>query len=249
MNPAAVLLSCVVVFNGGTGETTRVGDRCETRLSPASTFKIPHALVALETGVVTAATVEKWDGTKHPAQPLWDRDHTVLSAMRPSVLWFFQRIAPRVGAERMRGWLQQFDYGNAESSGPITQYWVNGTLRVSPEEQVRFLRRFYAGDLPVSAGHIAAVRGSLEQQPGTVQNARGVHRLDAVWPAGAALNSKTGASTIANGESVSWLVGRLAVDGNYYVFAGAVWRARGGVDTLDGARAAVRAFKTQRVLR
>ena len=41
-----------------------------------------------------------------PTQPSWDRDHTVLSAMRPSVLWFFQRIAPRIGAERMHEWLQ-----------------------------------------------------------------------------------------------------------------------------------------------
>ena len=85
MNPAAVLLSCVVILNAGSGEVTRTGDRCGTALSPASTFKIPHAPVALATGVVTADTVEKWDGTRHPEQPSWDRDHTVLSAMRPGV--------------------------------------------------------------------------------------------------------------------------------------------------------------------
>ena len=40
-------------------ELTTRGSACSTRLSPASTFKIPHALVALETGVVTAQSVEK----------------------------------------------------------------------------------------------------------------------------------------------------------------------------------------------
>ena len=194
--------------HAGSGQVTRSGDRCDTALSPASTFKIPHALVALETGVVTAGTVEKWDGTRHPDQPSWDRDHTVLSAMRPSVLWFFQRIAPRIGAERMHEWLQKLDYGNADTSGPIREYWVNGRLRISPDAQLQFLQRFYAGELPISARHVAAVRGALEQQPGTQQNARGVHTLEVPWPAGMSLNAKTGASTIANGESVSWLVGR-----------------------------------------
>ena len=84
MNPASVMLACVVILNAGSGQVTKTGDRCDTALSPASTFKIPHALVALETGMVTADTVEKWDGTRHPDQPSWDRDHTVLSAMRPS---------------------------------------------------------------------------------------------------------------------------------------------------------------------
>jgi beta-lactamase class D len=38
-------------------------------LSPASTYKIPHALIGLETGVITEDTVEKWDGVRHPDQP------------------------------------------------------------------------------------------------------------------------------------------------------------------------------------
>lgn len=248
MNPASVLLSCVVILNAGTGQVTRTGDRCDTALSPASTFKIPHALVALETGVITTETVEQWDGTRHPAQPSWDRDHTVLSAMRPSVLWVFQRIAPRIGAERMHQWLQKIDYGNADTSGPIREYWVNGRLRISPEAQVKFLRRFYAGELPVSAGHVAAVRGALEQQPGTQQNARGVHKLEGRWRAGTSLNAKTGASTLESGESVSWLVGQLTVADARYVFASAAWRDRGGVDTLEGTRAAIRAFRERKLL-
>ena len=101
---------------------------CATRLSPASTYKIPHALIGLETGVITETTVEKWDGVEHPNQPKWNQDHTVLSAMRPSVLWFFQAMAPRIGAARAHEWLKRFHYGNTDTSGPITQYWVNGPL-------------------------------------------------------------------------------------------------------------------------
>lgn len=216
---------------------------CATRLSPASTFKIPHALVALETGVVTTDTIEKWDGTKYARQPKWMRDHTVISALRPSVLWFFQRIAPRIGASRMAEWLGKFEYGNTNVTGPIAQYWVDGSLAISPIEQVAFLRRFYQGALPVQRQYIEGVRGGLEQQLGTVENSLGVHKLEGNW-AQTRLNAKTGATT-ARDYRVSWLVGLLTVKGSDYVFASAVWRAGGEVDILDGARRAARVFIEQ----
>ena len=247
--PSGPLQSCVVVHDVSANSSSRSDDaRCVTRLPPASTFKIPHALLALDTGVVTASRVEPWDGTAYPGRPTWQQDHTVVSAMRPSVVWFFQRIAPRVGADRMRDWLTRVEYGNVDTSGPVTRYWLNGRLRVSPDEQVRFLRRFYERTLPASAAHMATVQSSLAQDPGTVENARGVHPLGVSWRAGLTLNAKTGATTAADGTSVSWLVGRLTADGRHHVFASAVWQTRGEVDTLAGARAAVRALSERGIL-
>lgn len=215
---------------------------CSTRLSPASTYKIPHALIGLETGAITETTVEKWDGVRHPDQPKWNLDHNVVSAMKPSVLWFFQRMAPRIGAERAHEWLQRFAHGNADASGPITQYWINGRLRISPDEQLAFLAKFYGGTLPVKKDYVDRLQAAMLQAPGTVENARGVHKLDATWRPGITLDSKTGATTIESGESVSWLVGRLTVDDRKLTFASAVWRANGGVDTLDATRLAIRTF-------
>jgi beta-lactamase class D len=212
---------------------------CATRLSPASTFKIPHALVALETGVVTPDSIEKWDGTKYARQPKWMLDHNVISALRPSVLWLFQRIAPRIGASRMAEWLGRFEYGNRDVSGPITEYWVNGRLQISPMEQVIFLRRFYGRSLPVRLEHTKAIVAGLQQNRGTVENSLGIHPLDGKW-AGAGLNSKTGA-TSTSAYRVSWLVGMLT-RGQQYVFAAAVWNQSGEVDTLDATRLAVRQF-------
>ena len=241
-----------IVMAGPSGQAERLigtAADCSTRLSPASTYKIPHALIGLETGAITLATVEKWDGRKYPNQPKWNQDHTVESSMRPSVLWFFQRMAPRIGATRAREWLTRWHYGNADTSGPIAEYWVNGRLRISPAEQVAFLTRFYgSGDLGISRAHIEAIQQALEQAPGTVENARGVHRLEVPWRDGVRLNSKTGAATIASGESVSWLVGRLTVDGRPTVFASAVWRAKGGVDTLAATTLAIKTFHDRGLL-
>jgi len=238
--------SCVLVQELTASTPLLERGDCSIRLSPASTFKIPHALVALETGVVRIDSVERWDGVSHPQQPEWNHDHTVITALRPSVLWFFQRIAPRIGAERMKVWLDRLEYGNRDDSGPISEYWINGRLRISPREQVAFLRRFYRADLPVAAAHLRAVRDGLEQKPGTVQNATGVHHLPGDWSK-ATLNSKTGATTTAD-HRVSWLVGSLRAGGHEYVFAAATWRASGGVDALDGARLAANTFVSAKLI-
>ncbi len=221
---------------------------CSTRLSPASTYKIPHALIGLETGAITETTVEKWDGVRHPDQPKWNLDHTVFSAMKPSVLWFFQRMAPRIGAERAQEWLRRFSYGNADTSGPITQYWVNGRLRISPDEQLSFLTKFYGGTLPVKKDYVDRLQEAMLQAPGTVENARGVTGINATWRPGIELNSKTGATTIESGESVSWLVGQLTVDDRRVAFASAVWRPKGRVDSLDATRLAIQTFVDRGVL-
>jgi beta-lactamase class D len=239
--------SCVVLQPLAGNAPPRQFGECGVRLSPASTYKIPHALIALETGAVTLDSVEKWDGTRHARQAEWNRDHTVISALRPSVLWLFQRIAPRIGAERATAWLDTFEYGNRKVSGPITQYWVDGSLAISPLEQAGFLRRFYQGTLPVQRRYIDAVREGLEQRPGTVENALGVHQLDGDW-SHARLSSKTGATTTAD-YRVSWLVGMLTVNGGDYVFASAVWQRGGDIDTLEGARRAARAFIEEGMIR
>jgi beta-lactamase class D len=241
---------CVVVSDDGAPPQRWSGSAadCATRLSPASTYKIPHALIGLETGAVTERTVEKWDGVRHPDQPKWNLDHTVFSAMKPSVLWFFQKMAPRIGAERAHEWLRRFAYGNADTSGPITEYWINGRLRISPDEQLTFLMRFYGSTLPVKRDYVDRLQDAMLQAPGTVENARGVHKLDAIWSSGLKLNSKTGATTLESGESVSWLVGQLSIDKRKLTFASAMWRSKGGVDTLDGARLAIQTLIDRGVL-
>ena len=239
--------TCIVIqqLNADRPSLTR-GDACPAALSPASTYKIPHALIALETGVVTLDTVEKWDGRKHPRQPKWNENHTVISALRPSVLWLFQRIAPRIGAARASAWLEKFDYGNRDVSGPIEEYWVNGRLLISAPQQVAFLTRFFRATLPVQRRYVDAVRDGLRQQTGTVENSLGVHRLKGDWR-GTTLFSKTGATTTEQ-YRVSWLVGLLQSGGREHVFATAVWKKSGDVDTLDAAHLSAATFIEQGLL-
>lgn len=241
---------CVVIVDQKAGTTWRSdATACATRLSPASTFKIPHALVALETGVVAPDTVEKWDGVQYPDYAKWNRDQTVTSAMRPSVVWFFQRIAPRIGAARMHEWLQRLHYGNASTAGDVTLYWINGTLQISPSEQAAFLHDLYGGRLPIAPDRVRLIRDSLEQPFGAAENANGVMQLEGPRPAGALWRPKTGRTSFA-GTRVSWLVGDVSIGARGFVFAAAVWRLdNGDIAASEAAQLAVNTFSKRGLLR
>lgn len=122
---------------------------------PASTFKIPNSLIALETGVADGpGFVLKWDGVDRWAAD-WNRDHDLRSAFRVSAVWYYQEIARRIGEQRMAEWVTAADYGNEHISGGIDLFWLNGGLRISPREQVEFLRRVHEGASPFSPTTVA----------------------------------------------------------------------------------------------
>ena len=103
---AATVESCFLLYELGAGEVRRdPSQACRTRITPASTFKVPHALAALDAGLVTPTEVFRYDGTGDwPASAR--RDHTLGSALHHSVLWLFQRIAQRLGPEREAAYLK-----------------------------------------------------------------------------------------------------------------------------------------------
>ena len=118
---------------------------------PASTFKIPNSIIALETGVVADPDkdVFKWDGVTRSIEP-WNKDHTLRSAIAASAVPVYQEIARRIGAEHMQKYLDLFDYGNRDIGGGIDQFWLTGNLRIDPVQQIDFVDRLRRGVLPVS---------------------------------------------------------------------------------------------------
>ena len=129
---------------------------------PASTFKIPNSLIALETGVVADPDkdVFKWDGVTRSIEA-WNKDHTLRSAIAASAVPVYQEIARRIGAERMQKYVDLFEYGNRDIGGGIDQFWLTGNLRIDPIQQVDFVDRLRRGVLPVSKRSQDLVRDIL----------------------------------------------------------------------------------------
>ena len=168
-----------------------------------------------------------YDGSSQPFEA-WRRDHTLQSAMRFSVVWWFQRVAEKLGATREREYLRRLGYGNADPSSGLTTFWLGGSLVISPDEQKQFLLRLFANDLPVSQNAMSIVREVLVQPYGMVVNASGEHTFGGTWPHDTTLRAKTGSGRDKSGQQVRWLVGQVTRARRSWVFVSCVI---GGDDT------------------
>ncbi len=185
--------------------------RAGERFSPFSTFKIPNSIIGLESGVITDENFQiAWDRKKYPPDPDWNRepfvhwsrDHTLKTAIKYSVVWYYKELALRVGETAMKRYVAQLNYGNQDASGGLDKFWLNSSLRISAEEQINFLRAFYTGKLGISSRTTEIVKRItlLEETPR--------YRL----------SGKTGGGPLPHG-SLGWFVGYLERDGNVYFFA------------------------------
>ncbi len=238
--------SCFLLYDEKDGSTTREpSSACSIRVTPASTFKIPHALAALDARVVSGVhDTFPYDGSELPFER-WKHDHDLASAMRDSVVWYFQRLAERLGIERERAYLKSFEYGNQDASGPLTSFWLGDSLRISPDEQLQFLRRFFGGKLPVREDAARSVNEILIQPVGRVVNAAGEHPFAAPWPEGTTLYAKTGRG-MDQGRTVAWLVGRVVRGDRAWIFVSSVV---GGEDAMAAVNLAASRLPEEKVFR
>ncbi|WP_299674443.1 penicillin-binding transpeptidase domain-containing protein [uncultured Roseobacter sp.] len=178
--------------------------RAETRFVPASTSKIPHTLIALETGLATPETVFAWDGEERFLES-WNQDQTLTRAFQRSAVWVYQEIARSTGGETMARWLTRFGYGNADVGGAqdLETYWLRGPLAISAQEQVVFLARLAQGELPLS--------------PQTYTDARRI--MMAEQQGERVLHAKTGYALRGAQVDLGWYVGWVDAGAETYVFA------------------------------
>lgn len=125
-------------------------DRCAERFIPASTFKIFNSLVSLDAGVIKdEKEIIKWDGEKRFYEK-WNQDLNLSDAFKYSAVWFYQELARRIGEKQMKIFIDLNNYGNKNIAGGIDRFWLDGALRISPDEQIEFLKRLYKNELKFS---------------------------------------------------------------------------------------------------
>ena len=148
-----------VVLDLNSSKKRVFGQRADERLSPCSTFKILNSLIALESKAVRDENETLiWDGVVR-AYPVWNRDHSMRSAIQVSTVWFYQEMARRIGAAEMQKMVQASQYGNGDTSRSLTDFWLgNGTLKISAKEQTDFLSKLMQSQLPFSDRSITTVK-------------------------------------------------------------------------------------------
>lgn len=176
--------------------------RAARRFAPASTFKIPNTLIALEQGAVaTAGEVFHWDGTAYDF-PDWNRDQSLASAFKVSCVWCYQALAQRLGPQTYQDYLGRWHYGKLSQAFGLTTFWLDGSLQISALEQIAFLKKLHRRTLGLRPASYETLSGIMlaERKPGY-----------ALW-------AKTGwAARMA--PQVGWYVGYVETQADTWVFA------------------------------
>ena len=177
-------------------------ERCAQRFIPASTFKIFNSLAALECGVIKdEKEIIKWDGNKRSYEN-WNQDLDLGQAFKYSAVWFYQELARRIGDERMKNYIELNKYGNMDISGGIDRFWLDGALRISPDEQITFLEHLYKNDLKFSQRSIDIVKKIMIYD----------EKDDYI------IRAKTGWA-VRTKDQIGWFVGYVETKENVYFFA------------------------------
>lgn len=150
---------CVAMADAASGAPLAREGRCDERVTPASTFNIVVSLMGYDSGILADAHTPKLPFKQGYADynASWRQDTDPTLWFKNSVLWFAQQVAAALGAERFQRYIDSFDYGNRDVSGDagknngLSLSWVGSSLKISPVEQVDFLRKVVRRELPLSA--------------------------------------------------------------------------------------------------
>jgi len=149
---------CLLIVSYPEGKTLRETGRCDKRAAPASTFKIPLAVMGFDSRQLKDA--------HHPSLAYRDDYRSDMDIQKKttdptiwlaeSIVWYSQRLTRRIGREEFADYVSRFSYGNSDVSGMpplldgLTHSWLFTSLKISPREQVAFLTRLLNHDLDVS---------------------------------------------------------------------------------------------------
>ena len=194
---------CFTMFNNADGKVTVYNMKYDTmRFSPASTFKIFNSLVGLQTGrIIDEKMIIKWDGIERRNKD-WNKDMDMTEAFKVSSVPYYQEVARRIGKDTMQQWIDSIGYGNKNTSGAIDSFWLNGKLKISPDEQLGFLKKLYFDQLPFRKSVQQQVRDVMLQESNTAYQ----------------LSYKTGWGFDDDGKDIGWLVGWIEENKHVYFF-------------------------------
>lgn len=195
---------CFVLYNQTNDELIKYNSKlCETGYIPASTFKIPHSLIALEEGVVkdTNETIE-WNKHEWPHK-VWNKDQTLITAVKYSCIWVYFKFAEQIGIKKYYEYVNAFNYGNKDLTGPPTRFWLNGKFRISAIQQIEFLRKFYNYELKTKKVNVDKVKELIVLEETEAYKFSG----------------KTGGGELEDNKHIMWLVGYIERGENVYFYA------------------------------
>jgi beta-lactamase class D len=212
-------LDCTVMIDASSGAAVVREGSCDERVTPASTFKIAISLMGFDSGVLRDEHTPylPYKPSYASDNPSWRHGTDPASWLRESVVWYSQQVTLRLGAARVRSYVQAFDYGNRDIASvagvddAVAVSELSPTLKISPLEETMFLRKVVNRSLPVSAHAYDMTARLLRQE--TLANGWEVYGKTGTAPA------RLPDGSADEAQHIGWFVGWVNKGGRTLVFA------------------------------
>lgn len=195
---------CFALLNNNSGRFTlyNLARYRDSAFLPASSFAIVHSLVGLQTGVITNDSMVIKKDSLAQGRAACQQDLSMYQAFRLSCPSYFQELARRLGRDTLQHWLDSLSYGTKKIKGPVDSFWLNNSLKITPDEQLGLVKRLYFEQLPFFKRNQQIVKRAMrfEDKP--------EYRL----------SYYTGSGNKENGHPLGWVVGYIEENGHPYFF-------------------------------
>ena len=174
-----------------------------TRVTPGSSFDLVNALIGIETGaIIDDKMVIKWDGVVR-SDSAWNKDLNLQEAFKISANPYFQEVARRITKDTMQIWLDTLQYGNKKIGALVDSFWLDNSLKITPDEQLGLMFQLYFDKLPFSKYAQHMVKGMMLQEEN--------NEYKYSFAAGSGLDDQN--------KPIGWIVGFIEENRHVYLFS------------------------------
>ena len=175
----------------------------DSTYQPAATFDIPMSLIALQTGIAKSETAVIFSGTSYPSLSAKSNSSNPLNlhdAFQSNDDSGFIQLAPRIGKDTLKKWMDSLGYGNKNVSGDA--FWFDNHLKITSDEQLGLIKKLYFQQLPFFQ-HIQKTVVSMFPSEGN---------------ANYQLHYKTARGVKEDGQAIAWVMGWIEENKHPYFF-------------------------------
>jgi len=142
-------------------------------VTPASTYNILTALIALEEGILKDSnSMIHFDGIHRSKSEDANKDIPLKIGFRRNIDWVFLNLRKKIGVEKTNNWISRIHYGNEAKSTDVDTILNSGGksdtflvvppyIKVTPEQQLQFVYDLRNDSLPFSKAHMQTVRDMM----------------------------------------------------------------------------------------
>jgi beta-lactamase class D len=199
-----------ILFDGRSQkEVLLLGSRVDEPISPCSTFKLPLCLMGFDSGVLRDEHHPVWSFKEgyDDFLPCWKTTQNPKSWIKNSCVWYSRLIVDELGVDLFNHYLKIFEYGNQDLTGGFRGAWLSSSLKISPREQLNFIKKMIEEELPVSSDTIKLSKPLFF-----------LEELEGGWK----LFGKTGFGVMhldSSKNELGWFVGWIEKEGDWLAFA------------------------------